>query len=578
MFKCCPEENVSFERLAYQRLVENGQLRAFVTDHRYYSVGSHDRLPLTEELLARRPTVFLDRDGVLNRRMPRATYVCKWSEWQWRPESKEALRLLKEAGFRVMVITNQPGIARGAMTQDDLVAIHEKMKAEVQEAGGEISAIYSCPHNWDEGCGCRKPRPGMLFQAQRDYHLDLSRTFFFGDDERDVQAAQAAGCPWGLVSEEKSLLDLTRDLISDKLQSRMDNSMRSRVLITGHEGYIGSVMAPVVHQSGLFHQVTGLETGYFRTCNFVPELAPVKSIRKDLRDLTAADLEGFDAVVHLAALSNDPIGNLNREWTETINYQGSARLAALAKAAGVQRFLFSSSCIMYGMNEAAVVTEESPLDPKTEYAASKVKAELAIGQLAGDGFSPTFLRNGTVYGLSPRMRFDTVLNNLMASAVACGKVKVFSDGQPWRPVIHVQDIARSFLAVLEAPIEAVHNQVFNNGADHLNYRIIELAQIVVDTVPGCELQVHGAPGADQRTYKADFGKFARTLPDFKFLWNARTPCQSELVDAFKTAGLTNAHFTDRQFTRLAWLNHLLDIGPIPDKRLRWQEAGKGATT
>jgi nucleoside-diphosphate-sugar epimerase len=349
--------------------------------------------------------------------------------------------------------------------------------------------------------------------------------------------------------------------------------MAKRVLITGHEGYIGSVMAPLFVKAG--HQVTGLDTAYFRECRFVPELAQIRSVHKDLRDVVAADLEGFDAVVHLAALSNDPIGNLNRDWTETINHQGSVRLARLAKAAGVRRFLFSSSCIMYGMNEAALVTEESPLDPKTEYAASKVKAELAISQLAGDGFSPTFLRNGTVYGLSPRMRFDTVLNNLMAAGVATGQVKVFSDGKPWRPVIHVQDIARSFLAVLEAPIEAVHNQVFNNGADHLNYRIIELAQIVVDTVPGCELQVHGAPGADQRTYKADFGKFARTFPDFKFLWNARTGAK-ELFDAFKSAGLTNAHFTDRQFTRLAWLNHLLDTGRL-DKHLRWHEGDQGAT-
>jgi histidinol-phosphate phosphatase family protein len=214
-----PEGNISFERVAYERLVAAGQLRAYVTEHRYYSVGSPVRLPLTEALLARRPTVLLDRDGVLNRRMPRATYVCKWSEWEWLPGSKDALRLLNEAGYRVLVITNQPGIARGALTQDDLDDIHEKMKSEVREAGGEISAIYSCPHNWDEGCGCRKPQPGMLFQAQREHHLDLSRTVFIGDDERDAQAARAAGCPWKLVSDETSLYDLTRDLVAISWQN-----------------------------------------------------------------------------------------------------------------------------------------------------------------------------------------------------------------------------------------------------------------------------------------------------------------------------------------------------------------------
>ncbi len=344
--------------------------------------------------------------------------------------------------------------------------------------------------------------------------------------------------------------------------------MTKRVLITGHEGYIGSVMTPLFVKAG--YQVTGLDTGYFRDCILTPAAAPVPTIRKDLRDLQPADLKGFDAVVHLAALSNDPIGNLNRDWTEQINYQGSVRLAELAKKAGVQRFLFSSSCIMYGMTTAAVATEESPLDPQTEYAASKVKAERDITTLAGQGFSPTFLRNGTVYGVSPRMRFDTVLNNLMAAAMTTGKVKVFSDGKPWRPVIHVQDIARSFQCVLEAPIDAVHNQVFNNGANTLNHQIVELANIVVATVPDCVLEMTPSASADQRTYKADFTKFATTFPKFQFQWNARTGAQ-ELYEAFKSVRLTSADFTDRRFTRLAWLNHLLGSGRL-SSQLRWQEA------
>jgi D-glycero-D-manno-heptose 1,7-bisphosphate phosphatase len=212
-----PDENVSFERVVYQDLLAKRQLGGFVTNHRYYSVGSHERLPLTEAFLARHPTVLLDRDGVLNKRMPRARYVCSWSEWEWLPGSQQALCLLTEAGYRILVITNQPGIARGALTNDTLESIHQGMKQDVRRAGGEITAIYHCPHNWDEGCDCRKPRPGMLFQAQRDFHLDLTGTYFIGDDERDAQAAQAAGCPWTLVTQERSLLDVTRDLLAGNL-------------------------------------------------------------------------------------------------------------------------------------------------------------------------------------------------------------------------------------------------------------------------------------------------------------------------------------------------------------------------
>jgi nucleoside-diphosphate-sugar epimerase len=292
-------------------------------------------------------------------------------------------------------------------------------------------------------------------------------------------------------------------------------------------------------------------------------------VRKDLRDLELSDLKGFDAVVHLAALSNDPIGNLNNKWTEEINFRSSVRLAELAKAAGVERFLFSSSCIMYGMSEAAVVNEDSPLDPKTEYARSKVKSEQAIAELEGDGFSPTFLRNGTVYGVSPRMRFDTVFNDLMGAAVTTGKVTLYSDGTPWRPVVHVQDVARAFVAVVQAPIADVRNQAFNTGANHLNHQIIELAEIVADTVPGCKLEVLAQPGADQRTYKADFGKFARVFPNFSFKWTAKKGAR-ELYETFKTIGLTYDKFVDKRFTRLKWLRYLLDTGQVNDS-LRWQE-------
>ena len=341
--------------------------------------------------------------------------------------------------------------------------------------------------------------------------------------------------------------------------------MATRILVTGHDGYIGAVLTPLLVKEGC--DVVGLDTGYYQACELVPMGAQVETIRKDLRDVSLADLEGFDAVIHLAALSNDPIGNLNREWTEQINFRASVRLAELAKQAGVQRFLFSSSCIMYGMSEAAVVTEESPLDPKTDYASSKVLAERAISALAGDGFSPTFLRNGTVYGLSPRMRFDTVLNSLTGAAVATGMVTLHSDGKPWRPVAHVQDISRAFLHVLRAPIDRVHNQAFNNGEDRMNHQIIELAETVVKVVPGSRLECLADPGADQRTYRTDFGKFARTFPDFRFTWTIEDGAR-ELYDAFKAIGLTPAQFADRRFTRLTWLRHLIDTGRL-DGSLRW---------
>jgi len=213
-----PDSNCCFERVVYPRLAAQQKLWAFVTGHRYYSVSSPERLALTEEFLTRRPAVILDRDGVLNKRPPRAEYVRSWADWEWLPGARESLRLFHEAGVRVMVVSNQAGIARGAMTEADVAAIHAQMQREAQEAGGRIDAIYYCPHGWDDGCACRKPNPGLLFQAQRDFHLDLSRTPFFGDDERDGQAAEAAGCPWLLVSEERPLLEITKQVLNGGIE------------------------------------------------------------------------------------------------------------------------------------------------------------------------------------------------------------------------------------------------------------------------------------------------------------------------------------------------------------------------
>lgn len=341
--------------------------------------------------------------------------------------------------------------------------------------------------------------------------------------------------------------------------------------MTGHNGYIGSVMAP--HLVGAGYEVTGLDTGYFSECTLVPDTVTIPEIKKDLRDLTVKDVEGFDAVIHLGALSNDPIGNLNDKWTEDINFRASVKLAELARDAGVSRYLFSSSCIMYGASSTQIVTEDSPLDPKTEYARSKVKAEQTISALARDGFSPVFIRNGTIYGISPRMRFDTVLNDLTGQATTTGKVIIYSDGKPWRPVMHVQDVARYFQAFLEAPVEKIHNQAFNSGANELNHQIIELAEIAVKTVPGATLEIKAKPGADQRTYKANFGKFARTFPDFRFKWNAARGA-AELYEAFKRVGLTHEDFVSTKFTRLKWLNHLMQSGRL-NEALRWTQNGAG---
>jgi nucleoside-diphosphate-sugar epimerase len=345
--------------------------------------------------------------------------------------------------------------------------------------------------------------------------------------------------------------------------------MPDRVLVTGHDGFIGCVMAPYLAHAGF--DVVGLDTGYFADCSLVAADESVSTRRKDLRDLEPADLDGYDAVVHLAALSNDPIGNLRPDWTADINVHGSIRLAELAREAGVRRFLFSSSCIMYGMSESAVVDEDSPLDPKTDYARSKVEAERAIAKLATESFSPTFLRNGTVYGLSPRMRFDTVLNDLVARAVSSKAVVLHSDGTPWRPVVHVEDVSRAFHAVLEAPTEAVHGQAFNVGAEHLNHQIRELAEIVVEAVPGCELRVLAEPQADQRTYRADFSKFARTFPDFEFRWTAREGVR-ELRRSFEEIRVTEETYADARFVRLKWLHHLLETGRLDDE-LRWANVG-----
>jgi nucleoside-diphosphate-sugar epimerase len=340
-----------------------------------------------------------------------------------------------------------------------------------------------------------------------------------------------------------------------------------RVLLTGHRGYVGSVMAPILRDAG--HDVTGLDIDYYRGCDLVPP-PELPGIEKDIRDVEADDLRGYDAVIHLAALSNDPIGNLNSDWTDAINGRATRRLAELAREAGVRRFLFASSCIMYGLSEGGDVDENSPLNPQTDYARSKVEAEAALAELATDDFSPVLIRNGTMYGLSPRMRFDTVLNSLVGAALTTGTITVLGDGKPWRPVVHVRDVSRGFLAILEAPTETVHAQAFNLGTDALNIQVRDLADAVQRAVPTATLEVLSRADADQRTYRTSFAKFGAAFGDFRFEFTPETGA-AELADALRGVGLTHEQFVSDAFTRLKRLGRLIEDGRL-DGELRWRAA------
>lgn len=339
------------------------------------------------------------------------------------------------------------------------------------------------------------------------------------------------------------------------------------VLMTGHRGYLGSVMAPYLVSEG--YDVVGLDVGYFDECTLVEDELAIRSIRKDIRDLTLDDVKDVYAVIHLAALSNDPIGNLDEGWTQEINHEATVRLAELAREADVRRFLFSSSCIMYGMSEDEEVDETAPLAPQTTYARSKVRSEEALREMATDDFSPTYIRNGTVYGLSPRMRFDTVLNDLVAQAVTSGEVRIRGDGAPWRPVVHVEDVARSFQTYLQAPREVVHNEAFNNGSAHLNHQVWDLAEYAVAAVDGATIRIEDQPSADRRTYRASFAKFARNFPEFTWKWTGPTGA-SDLARRLIELGLSREDYEGDRYVRLRWLNRLQDRGRL-DGSLRWVE-------
>jgi nucleoside-diphosphate-sugar epimerase len=333
-----------------------------------------------------------------------------------------------------------------------------------------------------------------------------------------------------------------------------------KIFATGHRGYIGAHLVDVLKRAG--HEVTGCDLDLFEGCGWEPSVQPDRELRKDVRAIDARDLDGHDCVMHLAALSNDPMGEIDAQLTYDVNRDASIRLARLAKQAGVPRFLFAGSCSVYGQGEKLDLDEDDPLNPLTAYARSKIETEAAVGALADHDFSPSFLRNSTAYGHSPMLRIDLVVNNLLASALAYGEIRIQSDGTPWRPLIHCRDIARAFLAFAEAPREAVHNRALNVGANGENYQVRDVADQVQRLLPRARITYTGEVGADPRNYRVRFDRLSQALPGFRLEYNLASGME-ELHRRMVEHGFGKKEFEGEQFVRLRMLRRRLDLLKAP---------------
>ncbi len=339
-----------------------------------------------------------------------------------------------------------------------------------------------------------------------------------------------------------------------------------RVLVTGHKGYIGTVMVPMLQSTG--HSVVGLDSDLYRNSTYCDGIPEIPEIIKDVRDIEKSDLAGVDAIVHLAGLSNDLLGDLNPDLTYAINHIASVRLAAMAKELGISRFVFASSCSNYGAASDGLQDENATLNPVTAYAISKVLVERDVKELASDRFSPVFMRNSTAYGVSPRMRFDLVVNNLTAWAYTTGHILLKSDGTPWRPLVHIEDISLAVIAALAAPREVIHNQAINVGMNSENYQVFQLAEFVKATVPNCEVKFADGAEPDKRNYRVDFGKYTRLFPNHPLRWSVPRGVK-QIYDSYRSVGLQKDEYEGPKYKRIAQIKQLLSTGEL-DENLRWR--------